>query len=130
MNKKLAGGFSADIIQAQHLLMYLKHNKAPGGYIGHDIRTESRDRIVEEELLRVGLKAGGIATWLTSVDARHFMDGVDETKSDVEFRASFARYAPIVVVMVAVWRHPDFEGTISSRHSIIESLRNAFAGSA
>lgn len=119
------GGFSMPVFQSVHMSQYLGSNKNPGGYIGHDERSQERDRIVESELSRVGLGPEGMACWLASGEARHFMDGFSASTSDVEFRSAVAKIAPMAYVLVTVWAHPDFRGTLGSRKAIINLLRKA-----
>jgi hypothetical protein len=104
------GGLSKDVYESFEFQGYIKRGMV-FGYIGSSNRSESRDRIVEEELRATGLKGEGIASWMTSTDGRHLMD--DPPHKLEAFREYVRKYVGNAFKKVVVWSHPDHTGKYS-----------------
>lgn len=128
-HKTLQGGFSNAVWWSESMKRYTTHNPVLpiGGYIGGTQRTTERDVMLEDALAKTGLGAEGTAFWLTSTDARHLLDGVDNTTTKSEFRDHIARYTKTALIDVAVWSNPDHRGTWASSRKIKDMLRMAFS---
>ena len=118
------GGLSADVTLSNKFNEYTR-GVAVFGYIGSSGRTTTRDEILENELREQGLGGEGIATWLTSTVARHLMDPVDKNMSDTDFRKRVKEYTKNAFKDVAIWSHPDFQGTLGSSIGLKKKFHDA-----
>ena len=91
-----------------------------GGYVGSSNRTPEIDKALEKALRGTGLKDGGIALWLTSTSGRHMMD---DTKN---IGAKIKEAAKSAFKDVAVWAHPDHEGSMASSKELHEKFNKHF----
>jgi hypothetical protein len=129
-------GFSDDVFNSRTFQDYIKE-RAPGGYLGSGTRNAAYDQELEKLLRQTGLRAEGIATWLTSSTARHMMDNVTRTMGrswdDVEGRIkAFVKvakeYTKNAARDVAAWSHPDHSGNLASHGKVVEHLQDIFGG--
>ena len=111
---------------------YIGHGH-PSGYLGHSCRKFSHDKIVEKIVSKISMSVNGteanvwetLGTWLTSSDARHWMDSVED-KNLKEFKKAFGRYAETALKLGYVYMLPEHEGTMVSTHELMDNLNFEF----
>ena len=79
-------------------------------------------------MAKQGLGANGIASWLTSTDGRHLMDDVNRKTPAAKFKRRAMEYTKNAAHNVAVWSHPDHDGSMSGSNRVREHLTNLFGG--
>ena len=81
--EKYQGGFSSELFSNKWLQNYVSR-KAVFGYIGHSVRKPSLDKVLEKACVdypKISTKYTNrdiLAMWMTSSDARHFSDSIEE----------------------------------------------------
>jgi hypothetical protein len=96
------------------------------GYIGNSMRTKARDIEVERQMRLNGMGAGSIAEWLTSTSARHMMDEVEPKWTAEQFSEHIKSWVNEARREVAIWSHPDHDGSFSGTQRIEAKLREIF----
>jgi hypothetical protein len=95
------------------------------GYLGHNARKFSHDTYIEKEFGKIEVYLDGekldkweiLGVWLTSSDARHWMDSrEDETLA--EFKKSFSGYVSTIAKLGYIYNLPDHEGSAASTHDL------------
>lgn len=96
------------------------------GYLGHSWRKYAHDDIIEKVFRKVSVKLDGeeldkwdlLGIWLTSSDARHWMDSVEDT-SLTNFKKNFVSYIPSIVKLGFVYGLDNHEGTFGSTRTLL-----------
>jgi hypothetical protein len=91
------------------------------GYLGHSARKYEHDVIIEKLFENVAITVDGnevnkwdvLSTWLTSTDARHFMDSMEDLNNE-EFEAKFKEYIPELLEIAYIYSLPEHKGTLRS----------------
>lgn len=111
------GGISNEVWNQPQLKNYINGGNV-FGYVGHEYRTIRSDKMMMQELKHV--RPDVVAEWMTSGDGRHMADGFYRGIPDSEMRKRIHEYTKNIIEDVAIWRHPEFEGTLGSRMRIKE----------
>ena len=106
-------------------------NKGVFGYLGHSFRQLEHDKHIEKVFnnLTVTLDDSEInkwdilSSWLTSSDARHWMDSVED-KLMVQFREKFNDYIPELVLLGYIYNLDEHQGTYASTMKLSEKYKN------
>lgn len=99
------------------------------GYLGHSWRKLSHDLIVEKIVKKVKFFVNDkevdkwtiLGTWLTSSDARHWMDSQEET-SDKEFEVAFKSNLTSILKRGYVYSLPEHTGTLKSTNTLLNEF--------
>jgi hypothetical protein len=77
-------------------------------------------------LRRTGLEDAGIATWITSNEARHMADLlIDNIGNMTKIQEIINSYMFGVYLNVLIWSSPDFKGNFKSRLEILNNIEKA-----
>ena len=109
------GGISNKVWEEPLLQKYVRGINV-FGYVGAHNRTIKSDKILMRELKNINSDI--IADWMTSGTGRHFADGLYLGISENEIRIRVREYTKGIVQDVAIWRHPEFKGTLASKTEI------------
>lgn len=120
--KKYQGGFSDDVIFNDEGVNYIREGKYVHGYFGASRRTKERDEILENELRSQGLDGSGIASWLSSGNARRLMDEVEKDTTIEQFKKIVKKDTKGAFEDVFVWSHPEHDGSWGSSDELKEKL--------
>jgi len=91
------------------------------GYLGHSARKHEYDKYIEEVINNVTISVDDLkvnkwdilSTWLTSTDARHWMDSVEDM--DIEkFKIKFNNYIPELMTTGYIYSLKEHRGTYKS----------------
>lgn len=125
MKVKLQGGLSDAVVRTRMYQEYVRSSFV-AGYVGSSARTIARDKALEKALAGQGLGPAGIATWLTSGDGRHLMDGVDRKTMPEQFEERVGEYVYDAFQKVTIWSHPDHAGSVASTNVLRDKIRAKF----
>lgn len=114
----------------EEVLKYLK-NDVVFGYLGHEFRKLAHDTIIEEVFEEVDVMINNeninqwklLGIWLTSTDARHFMD-LQEKKSVKEFKESIIEYIPEIVLKGYIYGLDEHDGTYLTAIKLKEKYKD------
>lgn len=123
---KYKGGFSDEVFNSSAFQDYIDSDPV-AGYIGSRSRTKQFDQQLEKLLRATGLKANGIATWLTSGTARHMMDNVTRSMAPLAFIKHAKEYTKDAAHDIALWSHPDHGGQ-QDNQAVHDHLTSLFGG--
>jgi len=106
-------------------------NKGVFGYLGHGFRQLEHDKHIEKVFNNITVtlddseinKWDILSTWLTSSDARHWMDSVEDT--DIEqFKEKFNAYISELVLLGYIYNLDEHQGTYASTMKLSEKYKN------
>ena len=106
-------------------------NKGVWGYLGHSFRQLEHDKYIEEVFNNVTVIIDGkevnkwdiFSTWLTSSNARHWMDSVEDTNIE-QFKEKFNTYIPELVLLGYIYNLDEHQGTYASTIKLKEKYKN------
>lgn len=101
------------------------------GYLGHSARKHIYDKIINDIIKNVIVTIDGqeinkwnlISTWLTSTDARHYMDQM-EGKTNEEFYNAFIKKLNDIMKLGYVYSLDEHEGTWGSTENLLNKYEN------
>ena len=106
-------------------------SKIVAGYLGHSFRQLEHDKHIEEIINNVTVTVNNyevnkwdiLSTWLTSSDARHWMDSVEDT--DIEqFKEKFNACIPELVLLGYIYSLDEHQGTYASTIKLKEKYKD------
>lgn len=103
------------------VLEYITPAKGIFGYLGSTARTHRHDETIEQifENIIVTLdnksldKWKALGSWLTSTDARHFMDSIEDESIEV-FKQKIKEYSFNIIIQGFIYDLPEHKGTWGS----------------
>ena len=106
-------------------------NKGVCGYLGHSFRQLEHDKHIEEMFNNVTVtfskfevnKWNVLSTWLTSSDARHWMNSIEDTNIE-HFKEKFNAYIPELVLLGYIYSLDEHQGTYASTIKLKEKYKD------
>jgi len=101
------------------------------GYLGHSARKHEHDKYIEKAIENVIMtvddvevnKWNAISSWLSSTDARHWMDSVEDLHM-VQFKEKFDKYVSELMTTGYIYNLKEHKGTYKSTIELEEKYAN------